>query len=412
MYPRILHDRLQELLVKPYGGLLFGARQVGKTTLLSEVLKGKKNVWEISLQDYEVFQAYLKDTSLFKCQALARLESASKEDPLFVFIDEVQKIPHLLDECQLLYDKYKDPFRFFAMGSSARKLRRAGLNLLPGRSIVQYMHPLTWAELGCASDSAQKTLLAIPPLQKVSEKYFQCEEYLIYGTLPGILSMPIEDRKLLLKSYAQTYLKEEIQAEALVRSLDGFFRFLELAALESGNTTNYQKLGKNIGLKTPTVKNYYTILVDTMVAISLEPYLKNARKRLISTPKIYFFDTGVRNAAAALTLDNALLKTEGGRLFEHFVVLEIYRRLNYFFPEMNCYYWRTSAGAEVDLIIDTKKGLIPIEIKYTTNTTSLNVRSLRNFMTEYQCEKGYVVGCFRETEMLDQHITALPWWIL
>lgn len=406
MFPRILSAHLRMLMDKPYGLLLFGPRQVGKTTLLMELLKDRKNILKIYLQDYGVFQSYLKDSGLFKRQVLERLENSSPKNPLFVFIDEVQKIPALLNDCQWLYDQYKGLFHFIVTGSSARKLRRADANLLPGRGVVQYLHPLIWNELG--NTSFQK-LFPQKILTDFKQKKMNTDGYLLYGTLPGILSVPQEDRALLLQSYAQIYLKEEIQAEALVRSLEGFSQFLELAAIESGNTTNYQKLGKDIGLKLNTVKNYYTILIDTLVAISLDPYLKNARKRLISTPKIYFFDTGVRNACAGLPFEKAILKSEGGRLFEHFIILEIYRRLQYEYPTARCYFWRTAAGAEVDLVIDTKKELIPIEIKYTTTTRNINTRNLTKFMEEYECKKGYIVGCFNEPEKIDDRIIALPW---
>lgn len=390
--------------------LLLGPRQVGKTTLIRESL-APSDSWTLDLSDFAEFQRFLKDHDLFNRQAQARLGEASPDKPVRVFIDEVQRLPRLLDGCQWLYDRHPDRFRFVLTGSSARKLRRAGANLLPGRIVVKHLHPLVWEEMGIGSPDPVVSPFA-DTRRPGSSPAPECSEFLLRGTMPGILAAPDESRDDLLQSYALTYLKEEIQAEALVRSLDGFSRFLELAAVESGNATNYQNLAQEAGVRLNTVKNYYSILVDTLVAIPLEPYLRNARKRLIAAPRLYFFDTGVRNAAAGLPLDPSMLKVEGGRLFEHFVILELFRRFSYLRPEWRLYYWRTAAGAEVDLVVDTKKGLVPVEIKYAASTRNLHLRGLSAFMDDYGCSKGYVVGNFKAAEKLDRRVTALPWWAL
>jgi predicted AAA+ superfamily ATPase len=235
---------------------------------------------------------------------------------------------------------------------------------------------------------------------------------LVLGTLPGVLAASPSDRADMLRSYTLGYLREEIQAEALVRSLEGFSRFLELAALESGTATNYRKLGSEVGLTLNTVKNYYSILLDTLVAVLLEPHTRNARRRLALTPKLYLFDLGVRNAAAGLPLGPALVKLDAGRLFEHWVVLEIVRRISYFAPGSRPAFWRSSDGAEVDLVLDLPTGLVPIEIKWSTRAASLKLSGLRAFMRDYRCRAGYVVGNFPAPERLDRDVLALPWWWL
>lgn len=410
-FERVLEPIIRGLLKRPYGILLLGPRQVGKTTLLERVLE-PFDPWSIPLSDYSVFQEYLKDGALLTRRAESRIEKLKRGRRLTVFLDEVQKMPRLLDDCQHLYDRHKGLFRPVATGSSARKLRRAGANLLPGRIVVKYLHPLLWEELGIARPDPRWSPLPRRAILNTTVRPAACDDFLLWGALPGILSAPEADRPALLQGYALTYLKEEIQAEALVRSLDGFSRFLELAALESGNTTNYQKLSMDVGLRLNTVKNYYSILVDTLVAIPLEPYLRNARKRLISTPKLYFFDTGVRNAAAGIPLTPATLKLESGRLFEHWVILEMVRRISYFHPAARLYFWRTAAGAEVDLVLDTKKELIPIEIKHTSSAAHLNLKGLTSFMDDYKCRRAFVVGNFRSPERIDRRITALPWRML
>ena len=395
---------------------MLGPRQVGKSSLLGDLLANRP-AWTILLQDYEVFQDHLRDPGLFKRQALARLEHATSRRPLVLLLDEVQKLPQLLDDCQWLLDQHRDRVRLFATGSSARKLRRANVNLLPGRIRTRFLHPLIWQEIAGIKRTRAAFHFSTKPAPwtdagkggewKGALPWLDC---LVWGTLPGILSAADKDRSDLLRAYALTYLREEIQAEALVRSLQGFSRFLELAAIESGNITNYQKLASDVGLSLNTVKNYYGVLFDTLVALPLEPYVRNARKRLVTSSKLYFFDIGVRNATAGLPLSRQLCTLDPGRLFEHWVVLECMRRIDYFAPHYRCYFWRTAAGAEVDLVIDTKRRLIPIEIKWTNRTGAVRLKGLRNFMADYGCKQGYVIGNFAAPEVLERGITALPWW--
>lgn len=415
-FHRVLETRLQEDLYRPGGVLLMGPRQVGKTTLIADLLKGSP-YWHLKLQEYALFQNHLKDSGLFRRQALARLEGATPKNPLRLFVDEVQKLPALLEDCQWLIDEHREKIRILITGSSARKLKKQGGNLLPGRVRLRTLTPLLWEEIGGTNHRDELIHLSLKePLWAKSVSSdgpkwpVPWKETLIHGALPGVLAADSKDRADLLTSYALTYLKEEIQAEALIRSLEGFSRFLELAASESGRGTNYQKLSSDVGLPLNTIKNYYSILVDTLVAIPLEPYIRNARKRLVKTPRVYFFDIGVRNAAAGLPISLDLLKSDPGGLFEHWVVLEIMRRVQYAASHYRCYFWRTNAGAEVDLILDTKDELIPMEIKWTSKTTGLSLKGLQSFMSDYRVKRGYVIGNFPSPEVLEKNIVALPWW--
>ncbi|MBI2896810.1 MAG: ATP-binding protein [Deltaproteobacteria bacterium] len=417
-FDRVLLRELRTKRSSPLGLLLFGPRQVGKTSLLTRLLEGR-HPWIIQLQDYEVFQTHLTDAGAFKRQVLARLESATPARPLVIMIDEIQKLPRLLDDCQWLLDQHRDRVRLHATGSSARKLRREGVNLLPGRVRTRALHPLLWREI--VGEIGRRPLVNLsarePPwaaaLAPTSRRWpVPWTDMLGLGTLPGVLVARASDRVDLLRSYTLTYLREEIQAEALVRSLEGFSRFLEIAAAESGNATNFQKLGSEVGLTINTVKNYYSILLDTLVAVRLEPYTKNARRRLALTPKLYLFDLGVRNAAAGLPIGPALLRLDAGRLFEHWVVLEMIRRISYFGPGARVAFWRTSDGSEVDLVLDLPTGPVPIEIKWASRTASLKLSGLHGFMRDHGCRVGYVVGNFSAPERLDRGVLALPWWWL
>ncbi|MFN0118432.1 MAG: ATP-binding protein [Elusimicrobiota bacterium] len=408
-FKRAIDPLLQQQLTKPGGIFLMGPRQVGKTTLILDVI-GEKPFWHIRLQEYGLFQSYLKDPGLFKRQALLKLSGASPKKPLILFLDEAQKLPGILDDCQWILDEHKEKVRIFITGSSARKLRRHSTNLLPGRVNMKNLSPLLWQEISGHKHSQHIFDFSGTGKNMTVTWPFPWEDIFIYGSLPGILTLPEKERTQMLSSYALGYLKEEIQAEALTRSLDGFSRFLELAALESGQTTNFQKLSREVGLSLNTIKTYYLLLIDTLVAIALPAYSRNTRKKVTTTSKIYFFDVGVRNAAAELPISKDLLKVDPGKLFEHGIVLEFLRRIDYFSPTTKAYFWRDDSGAEVDFLIDTKEKLIPIEIKWTSKTTNLKLKGLKKFMSEYNVPIGYVIGNFPQAEQIEKNIIALPWW--
>jgi predicted AAA+ superfamily ATPase len=235
---------------------------------------------------------------------------------------------------------------------------------------------------------------------------------MIYGSLPGIVGMSDDKQRAdMLRSYTHIYLEEEIRAEALSRKIGAFGRFLELAAQASGTNVNLTKLSWESGVSVPTIKEFYSLLHDTLIVERVEPYIKNAGKRILASPRHYFFDLGVRNALARVPLTENLLNSEKGTLFEHAVVLEIIRRIRTSGLDYRVYYWRTSGGAEVDCIIDTGSSLIPVEIKAGSRAAPSAPRGLVNFMKEYaaQCIHGYVITTGRMPERLADNITALPW---
>ena len=201
----------------------------------------------------------------------------------YVFIDEAQKIPEIFDAVQMLIDE--KTASCILTGSSARKIRKSSANLLPGR--VKYFHldPLSWGELGLIKENTIKPL-AIKNINKSGWSSF--EESLVYGSLPGIVMLPAKDKEDFLKSYTSIYLEEEIRAEALSRKIGAFSRFLELAANESGTNPNFTKLSNESGVSQPAIKEFYRILEDTLVVERVDPYLKNARKRILSSSRYDF----------------------------------------------------------------------------------------------------------------------------
>ncbi len=324
-----------------------------------------------------------------------------------VFVDEAQKIPAIFDAAQFLIDK--KTASFILTGSSARKLRRKGANLLPGRVIKYRLDPLSWGELGLIEHSNIQALFA----QNINENpQFSFSQSLVFGSLPGVVTAA--DKAGFLKSYSEIYVEEEIRAETLLRKIGAFSRFLELAASESGTSPNLTKLSNESGVSVPSIKEFYQVLEDTLVVERVDPFLKGARKRILSSPRYYFFDLGVRNALARLPLTLGTVNTQKGILFEHAVVLEIIRRIRASDKNYKTYFWRTSGGAEVDLVLDLGDEVIPIEIKSSRSVSLSELRGLNSFLDEYKdiAKKAYVITMEGEKEKLSERIYTLPWHMM
>jgi predicted AAA+ superfamily ATPase len=400
-YLRNLEQGLKQLIRKQQSALIFGPRQTGKTTLVKKVLAGYPGVINYPLQIPGIRHELEADAS-----CIIRHIEAYPGKPV-VFIDEAQKVPELFDSVQYLIDEKKA--HFIITGSSARKLKRKGTNLLPGRVKTFRLDPLLWNELGWIEKQASGIL----KIQNINTAHnYSFEQSLVFGSLPGIVNLPDDgERKDILTAYTHIYLEEEIRAEALSRKIGAFGRFLELAAQESGTNPNLTKLSLESGVSVPTIKEFYSILEDTLVVEKIEPYLKNARKRILTSPRYYFFDIGVRNALARVPLTASLINIDKGKLFEHAVILEIIRRIRALNLDYKVCYWRTGGGAEVDCIIDTGAMVIPVEIKAGTRVSLSDVRGLLSFLDSYkkQVKHAYVITNGRLPEKLSDKITAVPW---
>lgn len=404
VYIRNLSEHLSACIRKGQSALIFGPRQTGKTTLVKECVSVLPEVLLYPLQNPAIRIEMERDPSRFVAQI-----TAHPGTPL-VFVDEAQKVPELFDGMQYLIDERKACF--IITGSSARKLKRKGANLLPGRVKAFRLDPLLWNEFGWVAGQT----VGVPPYANINRiSGYSFDQSMVYGSLPGIVAIAEDaERADLLRAYTHIYLEEEIRAEALSRKVGAFGRFLELAARESGTSPNLTKLSWESGVSVPTIKEFFSILEDTLVIEKVEPYLKHARKRILSTPRYYFFDMGVRNALARVPLTGDLLNTEKGRLFEHAVILEIIRRIRAAGLDHKVCYWRTGAGAEVDCIIDTGSSVIPIEIKAGSRVAPSDLRGLKNFLDTYpdEASQGYVIYNGRVPEKLTGQITAVPWQYL
>jgi len=335
--PRLLEKNIAEILTSGKSILLLGPRQTGKTTLINQIPATKR----ISLANPRDRLRYEKEPFALTAEIE---EIAEKNNRPIIVIDEIQKLPILMDAVQDLIDR--KIAQFLLTGSSARQLKRKGnTNLLPGRVIPLRLDPLTQNE--------QKSL----PLT--------LNNLLIYGSLPEIVLLEnTNDRERLLDAYTTIYLEEEIRAEAIVRNLGHFARFLELAASESGKIVNFSKLSQEIGISHSTIASYYQILEDCLIVERIEPItISKTRRKLSKTQKYVFYDLGVRRVAARE--GDLLAKEQMGHLFEQYVGLELIRTVRLNNQRIFLKYWRDPAGPEVDWVIEVNNSYIPIEVKWT-----------------------------------------------
>jgi len=235
-------------------------------------------------------------------------------------------------------------------------------------------------------------------------------ERLAYGELPGIVAAPEGDRAELLRTYALVHLEEEIRRDALVRDWGAFVRFSMLAASESGGVVNYATISQESGISQPTVKSYYQLLEDMFVGFSVPAFSQSPRKNLLSTPKFFFFDVGVRHAAAGLRPSTNLARAAPGPLLEQWVGAELWKRIAYL-GEGSLSHFRTKDGAEIDFVVTLRGRYIPIEVKHTERPTVRDARHVIEFLAEHprRARHGFVVCRVGRPQALHDRVTALPW---
>lgn len=359
---------------------LFGPRQTGKKTLVNSLFS--ENIFKVNLLFSEQFLKYSKNPDLLIREVEWKLKNEAIK---YVLIDEIQKVPSLLNSVQFIIDTFKIPV--ILTGSSARKLKRGMANLLGGRALQRFLYPFNWEEI---------------------KDTYMLEDVLSYGTLPPVVTAPENYRTDILVSYAETYIREEIQAEGIIRNVGSFSRFLDMAAAQFGEQLNYSEVARECQLPVMTVKSYYEILEDTLIGMVLLPYRKSLRKRLSAHPKVYFFDNGVTNAINKYSLkikDPSLL----GKLFEQFIINETFRYIKNRKSMVQMFFWRTSSGAEVDLLLEKdKKPIAAMEIKYSENISSSHLSGLRSFLEDHPDVPCYLVSRVSHPWSAGP-VTILPW---
>ncbi|MGM0365811.1 MAG: ATP-binding protein [Actinomycetota bacterium] len=350
---------------------LFGPRGTGKTTWVKKAFPGAVY---IDLLESRLFNELLADP-----QRLENFIPVDFKD--WIIIDEVQKIPELLNEVHRLIEKNK--YKFILTGSSARKLRRKGPNLLAGRALTYSMHPLTVMELG---------------------KDFSLDHSLTFGNLPSVYVE--SDPQGYLESYIKTYLQEEIQQEGLTRNLGVFSRFLEAASFSQGSVLNISEVARECSVGRKVVENYFTILEDLLLAYRVPVFRKRAKRRLVAHPKFYFFDVGVYRTIRPMgPLDSP--EEAGGLSYESLFFQELVAVNDYLGLGYKIYYWRTSNNIEVDFVLYGKRSLKIFEVKRKGKVTKTDLRGIKSFLRDYPSTKAYLIyGGNRQ--MSEGNINILP----
>lgn len=347
--------------------LLLGPRQVGKSTLVGTL---KPDI-AINLADEEDFFRLAADPGHLR----ARLAARSSQARTSVCIDEVQRLPRLLNTVQALIDENPKRWRFLLTGSSARKLRRGKANLLPGRIHTYHLGALT--------------------LHEAPEH--PLEEWLAFGGLPGVVSEPnTREKKKTLRSYASSYLKEEIQAEALTRNLDGFARFIRASAEWSGRGFDASKLSRVIGVPRLSVMRWAEILEDTLLARRVEAFAKSLTRRLVQHPHFYCFDLGVLNG---LLGGFDVSSDRRGLLFEHFFLQQLCDSAAASDVDIRVSTFRTTAGAEVDFIVEANDRVFAVELKASNSVQEADGRHFSIFKSYYG-KKFEAIICYAGTVRL------------
>lgn len=350
---------------------LFGPRGTGKTTWVKSTFK---SALYLDLLEAELFYDLLANPQ--------RLENLIPKDfKDWIIVDEVQRVPELLSEVHRLIEKYK--YKFILTGSSARKLKKTGPNLLGGRALTYFLHPLTVQELG---------------------QDFDLDHSLIFGQLPCAYTESAP--KKYLESYIRTYLQEEVQQEGLTRNLGAFSRFLEAASFSQGSVLNVSAVAQECSIERKVVENYFTILEDLLIAYRIPVFTKRAKRRLIVHPKFYFFDVGLYRTLRPMgPLD--MPEEAQGIAFETLFLQELNAINDYFEFGYKIFYWRTSNNIEIDFVLYGERGIKAFEIKRTGKVTSSMLRGLKAFLKDYPTAKAYFIyGGGRR--MRDGEIEIIP----
>ncbi|MFM7359369.1 MAG: ATP-binding protein [Sediminibacterium sp.] len=349
---------------------LWGARQTGKSTLLQELFQ---NALWVDLLKSDVYRRFLSEPEQFREVVLADTLNRT------VVVDEIQKIPALLDEIHwLIVNKGR---RFILSGSSARKIIRSGANLLGGRALRYELLPLSYAEIPA----------------------FNLIKAINNGLLPRHYTS--EHPKIILDAYIGSYLQEEISAEAKIRNIQSFTQFLRAAAFSNGEMVNFSNIASDCGVSHYTIREYFQILQDTLIGRFIPSFQKKTKRRIILSPKFYYFDVGI--ASHLLKRGEIEPGSESfGNVFEHFIYQELYAHSQYSGKQYPIAFWRTTSQLEVDFILGDHEAAI--EVKSTTNVQSHHLKGLKAFSEEYEVRKSIVVSNDPASRKMGE-ITVMPW---
>ena len=350
-----MFKRIYKIEEEPEESLfLFGARQTGKTTLIRERFP---DAVFIDLLKSEIY------TRLQKNPERLRQQLENKPAGTTVIIDEIQQLPLLLNEIHWLISNRG--IRFILCGSSARKLKRSGINTLGGRALPCNLYPLVSQEI----------------------ENFDLDKAINYGMLPKFYTSSNPTR--LLQAYVDVYLKEEIKAEALVRNLASFTKFLEIAAMTDGEMVNYQNIASDCGVSANTAKEYFNILTDTLIGYMIPAYTKSQKRKIVQASRFYYFDIGITNhLLRRQNLQHG--SPEYGHAFEHLVIQEIIAYNGYTHKDLRISYWHAYTGQEVDVVLGDAE--VAIEIKSSDNIENRHLKGLKAFHDDFPTARLIIVS--------------------
>lgn len=355
---------------------LFGPRQTGKSSFIKNQLMNNDIAMFWTLLDGRLRLKVLADPSILRQE----VEVRNLRDCIII-IDEIQKCPELLDEVHFLIEERN--IRFLLTGSSARKLRSSGVNLLGGRATQRHFHPFNFAEIG-------------------NHPNYNLSYIFEHGLLPSMfLSSDIEED---LSAYVDTYLTEEIAAEGFSRNIPNFARFLTVASVSNSQLINYTNIASDSQVPVQTVKQWFQVLEDTLLGYQVESFTNTKKRKAITTSKFYFFDIGIARALRNIPTPKENT-TEFGEYFEHLICMELKSWIDYKHPRSKLTYWRSNSNMEVDFCIDEE---IAIEVKSSSNVTEKHLKGLKA-LREEGIFKRYVVVCQEEHPRITDGIEILPW---
>jgi len=363
---------------------LFGARGVGKSTFIKKQFIDSEAI-SLDLLNPDLEDKYSRFPREFEKDVLA---AHLKLPDSLVFVDEVQKVPALLNLVHKLIESHG--IRFILTGSSARKLKRGQANLLAGRAFSYELFPFT-----------QKELL---------QKNTNITELLSFGSIPKVFEFnDVPDKIEFLNSYVKTYLREEIRLEQLVRKINPFKDFLEIAAQCSGKILNFSRISRQVGVSVHTVKSYFQILEDTLIGYLVPAFHESIRKSQIKAPKFYIFDLGVKRSLEGSLEEKVREQTsQYGELFEHWVMQEVIRRNSYSRKHFKVSYFATKNNVEIDLILSKGAKHLAVEIKNTDKIDDMEVAQLERVAGASNFQKTYYIS--RDTrEMVVHNVHCLPY---
>ena len=355
---------------------LFGPRQTGKSSFIKNQLINNDIAMFWTLLDGRLRLKVLADPSILRQE----VEVRNLRDCIII-IDEIQKCPELLDEVHFLIEERN--IRFLLTGSSARKLRNSGVNLLGGRATQRHFHPFNFAEIG-------------------NHPNYNLSYIFEHGLLPSMfLSSDIEED---LSAYVDTYLTEEIAAEGFSRNIPNFARFLTVASMSNSQLINYTNIASDSQVPVQTVKQWFQVLEDTLLGYQVESFTNTKKRKAITTSKFYFFDIGIARALRNIPAPKENT-TEFGEYFEHLICMELKSWIDYKHPRSKLTYWRSNSNMEVDFCVDEE---IAIEVKSSSNVTEKHLKGLKA-LREEGIFKRYVVVCQEEHPRITDGIEILPW---